>query len=168
MLKALLPILLALVVIVFVAAEVISRVPKSAGQSAPASATSATHPTQPAQSGATSAPASTVTPSPQPASAQLSVDPSSLQLPCPASGASQLQVENTGGTAFDWQAAAASTAGGDPGILLDGDNPDSGHLNPGEVTQISVTAQAATTQGTITITATGGASQVTVPYSVNC
>ncbi|HEU5367385.1 MAG TPA: hypothetical protein VFU69_02930 [Ktedonobacterales bacterium] len=168
MLKALLPILLALVVIVFVAVEVVSRAPKSTGQTTPGSVPSVTYPTQPAQPTSTGAPASTLTPSPRPAAAQLSVSPSSLQLACPASGASQLQVTNTGGTAFDWQAAAASTAGGDPGILLDGANPESGHLNPGEVTQISVTAQAATAQGTITITASGGASQVTVPYSVNC
>ncbi|HEU5368262.1 MAG TPA: hypothetical protein VFU69_07350 [Ktedonobacterales bacterium] len=168
MLKALLPILLALIVIVFVAVEVVSRVPKSSGQTTPGSSTSATQSTQPVQPTATSAPASTATPSPQPASAQLSVSPSSLQLPCPASGASQLQVANTGDTALDWQAAAASAAGGDPGILLDGANPDGGHLNPGEATQISVTAQAASAQGAITITATGGANSVTVPYSVNC
>jgi hypothetical protein len=162
MLKALLPILLALVVVVFVAAEVVSRVPKSNGQTTPASATSATQP------GSTGAPASTVTASPQPVSARLSVNPSSLHLPCPASGAALLQVANTGDAGFDWQATAASAAGGDPGILLDGTNPDSGHLNPGEVTQIGVTAQAASAQGTITITATGGAAPATVTYSVNC
>lgn len=168
MLKALLPILLALIVIIFVAVTVVSRVPKSPGQITPGSSTAATQPTQPARSTSTSASAPTITPSPQPASAQVSVSPSSLQLPCSASGASLLQVANTGHTAFDWQAAAASASGGDPGILLDGANPDSGHLNPGEATQISVTAQAASAQGTITITATDSASPISVPYSVNC
>jgi hypothetical protein len=175
-LKALMPFLLALVVVAFLAYGVISRLPKSEHRGAPVPVTTSTSfPTPKATttsqpiSTSTATPAATITaqPSPPAGAGQLSVNPLVLVLPCPGSGAASLQLANTGATLLDWQATVAGAAGGDAGILLDGAASENGQLKPGEVTQISVTALAATAQGTITLTA-AGANPVTVSYSVTC
>ncbi len=180
MLKALLPFILALLVIAFLAYTVVSRLPTSAGQNAPGTAgTAATLPTPGATPTAPTAeppaspqPSPTTTPQPTltpPAgTVQMSVNPPALLLPCPGTGAATLQVANIGTTPFDWQAAASGASGGDAGILLDGAISEQGHLNPGALTQISVTAQTATAQGTITVTAVGAPGPVRVSYRVNC
>lgn len=186
LLKGLLP-FLALVVIVFLAYQVASRLPRAEGQATPIPA--ATAPAHPAPTAtatlpptatsvttptatAAAQPSPTAAPRPTPTTpaggAQLSVNPPVLALPCPGTGGATLQLVNSGAIPFDWQATPASAVGGDAGILLDGASSERGHLSPGAVTQISVTAQTATAQGTITITYTGGANPVTVSYSVTC
>jgi hypothetical protein len=116
-----------------------------------------TQPTAPAT------PTTGVTPTPAPGSAGLAVNPSVLLVPCPGNGAATLQLVNTGSQSLDWQAAPSGS-----GVLLDGAPSESGHLNPSDVALVSVTAQAQNAQGTLTITSTGGASPVSVSYSVNC
>jgi hypothetical protein len=185
MLKALWPFLLALVVIVFGAYQIVSRAPKAESQATPVPAATSTTlsaptatPTGQPTAAPTTTPTATAQPSPtatpQPtatASAgggQLSVNPPVLLLPCPGTGAATLQLANTGAAAFAWQATPTGASGGNAGILLDGAPTERGQLNPGEVTQLSVTAQAANAQGTIAITYTGASTPVTVSYSVNC
>ncbi|HEY7349927.1 MAG TPA: hypothetical protein VH599_16535 [Ktedonobacterales bacterium] len=183
-LKALLPFLLALVVIVFLSYVVISRLPKTEGQTSPGrtlatalstpTATPASQPSPPASATSQPSPQPSPTPTLQPTAttpagpAQLSVNPPLLALPCPGTGEAPLQLANTGSAPLDWQATAAGASGGDAGILLDGAPSEQGHLNPGEVAQISVTAQTTTAQGTITITSSGGSGPVTVSFRVNC
>lgn len=184
--KALLPFLLALLAIIVVAYAVVSRLPKTAGQAAPVPARTA--PTLPSVASATSQPPSTAAPTatataaapptpattPQPTTttpagtAQLSVNPPALLVPCAGTGAASLQLANIGTAPLDWQATARGASGGAAGILLDGAPGERGHLNPGDVTEISVTAQAAAAQGTITISAAGLATPINVAYRVNC
>jgi len=164
LLRALLPILLVAVVILVLVGGLVSRLPKSQGHGAPiVPLTAAAQPTRTILAG-TPTPPATRPPSPP----RLSVTPSTLLLPCPGTGAATLQLANTGGSPLDWQASIISTSGSAPGILLDGENTESGHLTPGAVTQISVTAQVTGAQGSLSITSTGESAPVEVPYSLNC
>jgi hypothetical protein len=168
-----------LMLIVFLAYEAVSHLPLSDNQAsrppvAPtqmlATATTAPEATNTPLPTATTAPQPTATsplasPTTFPASGstQLSANPQVLLVPCPGNGAATLQLVDTGSQPLDWN-AAPSTAG----ILLDGAANESGHLNPGEVALVSVTSQVQNAQGAITITAAGGFSPVTVPYTVSC
>ena len=171
--RALLPILLALAVMLFLAYELANRLPKTEAHptvSVTAHPTTALPTTQPP----TSAPTAIITPSPQPivtpppVPGQLSVSPSSLLLPCPGTGAATLQLANIGATALDWQVTISSASGGAPGILLDGAPSENGQLAPGEVNQISVTAQALNAQGTLNVSYSGASAPIAVAYSVTC
>ncbi len=164
LLGALLPLLVVILVVLVVLGGLLSHLPRNQGQGAPsAPVTVATQPTQAPLSGTPAPPATTL-----PRPPQLSANPSTLLLPCPGTGAATLQLANTGGAALAWQASIISASGGAPGILLDGENTESGHLNPGETTQISVTAQVRGAQGTLSITFTGESAPLNVPYSLNC
>ena len=171
--RALLPILLVLVVMLFLAYELANRLPKTEGH--PTVSVTA-HPTTalPTTQQPTSAPTVIITPSPQPivtplpVPGQLSVSPSSLLLPCPGTGAATLQLANIGATALDWQVTISSASGGAPGILLDGAPSENGQLAPGEVNQISVTAQALNAQGTLNVSYSGASAPIAVAYSVTC
>jgi hypothetical protein len=174
LLRAMLPILLALLVIAFVAFELLSQFPRGGGQPAIV----ATHPAQATQPVATSQhpPTSVPTlpvvasqpPVTSPGTARLSVSPTVLALPCPATGEALLQLTNTGAVALDWAATIVSSSGADPGILLDGEPGETGRLNPGEVFQISVTAQARQAQGVIIVQYSGSSGFIQVPYRVDC
>jgi hypothetical protein len=159
-LNALLPVVLVLLVIAFLGYELVGHLPKPGEPAAPGSATASARPTPRATPQPTIA-----TPVGPP---QLSVTPPSLLLPCPATGAATLQLANTGVVAFDWQAIILSTSSADPGILLDGETSESGHLDPGALFQMSVTAQERNAQGTISIRYTGASGPIAVPYSVGC
>jgi hypothetical protein len=178
-LKVLLALVAALLAVVFLAYQVAIRLPeRAANQPALTPAVASSTPLAPAATPTpqpTNTPTPTITPQPSatptPSGAggtQLSVNPPVLVLPCPGSGAAPLQLVDTGSQPLDWQAAAAGANGAGPGILLDGAASEQGHLNPGEVAQLSVTAQTTDAQGTITITATGAANPITVAYSVSC
>jgi hypothetical protein len=168
-----------LMLIVFLAYEAVTHLPFSNNQAShpPAVPTQmvATVETAPK---ATNTPLPTATTAPQPTatsplasptapqatgSTQLSANPQVLLVPCPGNGAATLQLVNTGSQPLNWNAAPSGA-----GILLDGVTSESGHLNPGDVTLVSVTSQVQSAQGTITINYTGGAGTVTVPYTVSC
>ncbi len=170
LLRALLPILLALLVIAFVAFELLGHLPGMQGQPATAEPhlTQPPHPAATIQLSPTSAPIASVVASQPPGAARLSVTPSVLALSCPATGEALLQLTNSGAVALDWVATISSPSGTDPGILLDGEPSETGHLNPGEVFEISVTAQARQAQGVINIRYSGASSALQVPYSVDC
>ncbi len=184
--KVALLLLLAVLVILFLAYQLAIRLPQTThvGTSTPASPgvtltaptpTITPQPTTPATSApsptatATAQPSPTATPPPGGGgTTQLSVNPPFLQVPCPATGAATLQLVDSGAQPLDWQATPTGASGGSPGILLDGQFSERGHLSPSEVAQISVTAQVQGAQGIISITYSGGSSPVTVSYSVNC
>jgi hypothetical protein len=163
LLRALLPNLLVVVVILVLLGGIFSHLPKSQGQGAPVPTSAAAQPTLTRPSAA-----ATPTATRAPGRPRLSVNPSTLLLPCPATGAATLQLANTGSVAVDWQVTIISTSGSAPGILLDGENTEGGHLNPGEVTQISVTAQMSGAQGSLSISYTGETAPILVPYSLSC
>lgn len=183
-LKVVLTLGVVLIVVVFLAYEAAAHLPSGASRtSSPpgpaatsppaATATLAPEPTYTplpsptataiGQPTATATPGTGVTQTPAPGSAALTVNPSVLLVPCPGNGAATLQLVNSGSQPLDWQAAPS-----DSGVLLDGAPSERGHLNPSDVTLVSVTAQTQNAQGTITITYTGGASPISVSYSVSC
>ncbi|HEU5199040.1 MAG TPA: hypothetical protein VFU32_05355, partial [Ktedonobacterales bacterium] len=169
----------ALMLIVFLAYEVVSHLPFSDNQASrpPVASTQmlATATTVPQTATlplptATTAPQPTATSpltsptaSPAAGSTQLSANPQVLLVPCPGSGAATLQLVDTGSQQLDWTATPSGA-----GILLDGAASESGHLNPGEVALVSITSQVQNAQGTITVTGTGGFNPITVPYTVSC
>ncbi len=168
-----------LMLIVFLAYEAVSHLPFSDNQAshppvAPtqmvATVTTAPEPANTPLPTATTAPQPTATsplanPTAPPASGstQLSANPQVLLVPCPGDGAATLQLVDTGSQPLDWNAAPSGA-----GILLDGGVSESGHLNPGDVALVSVTSQVQSAQGTITVSYTGGAGSITVPYTVSC
>src|SRR5579859_677744 len=182
--KVTLTLLLLVVLIAFLAYQFAARLPQTTRAETPTAATpgttlSAPTPTITAQptSPPTPAPSPTATAQPSPTvtlppggggTTQLSVNPPALLVPCPATGAATLQLVDTGAQPLDWQATPIGASGGSPVIFLDGQFTEHGHLNPGEVAQISVTAQVRGAQGIISMNYTGGSSPVTVSYSVNC
>jgi hypothetical protein len=172
--RGLLPVVLALAVILFVAYTLTSHLPQ-AGSHAPGSATSpaqltsaapTTQPTSAPTVIATVSPQPIVTPPPLPG--QLSVSPATLLLPCPGTGGATLQLANVGGASLDWQVTISSASGGAAGILLDGAPSEQGQLAPGDIIQLSVTAQAQGAQGTLNVSYTGAPAPIAVPYSVAC
>ncbi len=165
LLWALLPILLAGVVILVLVSGIVSRLSQHQEYpAAPVTSGAQSTPTAPPPGTAVPAPSAT-TPARLP---RLSVTPTTLLLPCPGTGAANLQLSNTGAVALNWQAAIISASGGQPGILLDGENTETGHLNPGAVTEISVTAQLRGAQGSLSISYSGEPAPILVPYSLNC
>lgn len=168
-----------LMLVVFLAYEGVSHLPSSDAQSAHSTAlpqvaqtaTTAPEPTYTPlpQPTATTAPPPTATPAANPTtppasgSTQLSVNPPVLLVPCPGSGAATLQLVDTGSQALDWKATPSGA-----GVLLDGAASESGHLAPGGVALVSVTAQTQSAQGTITVTSTGDSTPAVVSYMVSC
>ena len=178
-LRVILTLGVALMLVVFLAYEGVSHLPPSDAQSARSTAlpqvaqtaTTAPEPTytplpQPTATTApppTAPPAASPTTPPAAGSTQLSVNPPVLLVPCPGSGAATLQLVDTGSQALDWRARPSGA-----GILLDGAASESGHLAPGGVALVSVTAQTQSAQGTITITSTGDSAPAVVSYMVSC